>query len=117
VINARSVHPADVIERARNDRFEEILADALAEPEVSAGLRQEHAPSARKLKETAWTRRDEIFGQAKDAEDTYDLAEAESQAERRQRRIALAGALIIVLAPAGDRHRRAGPDRAHPASS
>jgi hypothetical protein len=41
-----SVHPADVIEDERNALFEELLAEALAEPEVSAGLRQEHAPSA-----------------------------------------------------------------------
>jgi hypothetical protein len=95
--------PVRVMEDERNAVFNEVLAEALTNPEVQVGLRDQDAPSAEDLRDAAGARRTQLLGEVRAQEEEYRHASTEDRARRRRGRtedvagISGAVALIVLL--------------------
>ncbi|MCF1595473.1 P-loop NTPase fold protein [Streptomyces muensis] len=77
----------------REDLFEEVLPGVLERPEVSGSGVNEGV-----LREAAWARRDDILGEARDAEGRYQQVAARAELEARLRRLLLRiGAMLVLM--------------------
>ncbi|HVK25450.1 MAG TPA: P-loop NTPase fold protein [Actinokineospora sp.] len=105
VIDSGGGHPGRVIEAEREALFDELLTNALADPEVLASSKHERAPSPQWLRETARAHRFLILGQVIATEDDYRLAltqEHTGQAKRRAVKFAaVVAGIVLVLTPLG----------------